>query len=434
MGGTDHGATTAFDTIEEIVIAHLVQIPGPGVPVQLLREQADRTGLGANPTADTGQGRPWVGGLVGTQGQETVDGLGHGHVQVVAGKTHHGPADEQAPQAGAQAAGLLDEVPDGDPDGHLQVAGLTQSTPRQSDDARDEGLAVEGGIGDGGGGGDVLADDADLGRNPPAGHLLAGEDANELLLPPRGIEGGDGDDFDARRVPIRHQGLAQGQDGLGFVVLDRDQALIHPQQVPQQAGALEDAFGLVPHQAVVATDVGLALGAVDDEGPDADARRGGQLDAAGKGGAPQADDARPADALAQHLRVGSGGERRRQLGPGVLAVGLDQDAGGAHAGGMGDRTLLDGDHGPGTGGMDRRAQPALRLADQLPLEDPVADRDHRLGRSANVLTQGDDELTWQGGARQGGLIRQRLLVRQMQATGEGPERALAGAEPVGVQG
>ena len=65
-----------------------------GMPIQLLRQQADGAGLGTGATADTGEGRPWVGGLVGTQGQEAVDGLGHGHIQVVADEAHHGSADE----------------------------------------------------------------------------------------------------------------------------------------------------------------------------------------------------------------------------------------------------------------------------------------------------------------------------------------------------
>ena len=82
--------------------------------------------------------------------------------------------------------------------------------------------------------------------------------------------------------------------------------------------------------------------------------------------------------------------------------------------------------------MNRGAHRAPGLADQLALADPVTDRDQGLGRGANMLTQGDNQPPGQGRARQGDMIRQGLLVRQVQATGEGPELALAGAESVGV--
>ena len=71
-----------------------------------------------------------------------------------------------------------------------------------------------------------------MGGDAAAGDLLAGEDANELFLAAGRVEGGDDDQLDATKVLPRGEGLTQGGDGLGFVVLDGDQARLRLEQVP----------------------------------------------------------------------------------------------------------------------------------------------------------------------------------------------------------
>ncbi len=97
----------------------------------------------------------------------------------------------------------------------------------------------------------------------------------------------------------------------------------------------------------------------------------------------------------------------------------------AQARGVGDRALLDGDDGARAGCMHRRADVALGLADLLALAAPASPtRDQRLGRGADVLLQRDDQNLGDRGLGHRLAVRQRLLVRQVDAAVELPQTAL----------
>ena len=300
------------------------------------------------------------------------------------------------------------------------------AAPGDRHDALDQGPAEQHGIRHGGDGAHVLADDADLGRVAVARHLMPGEDLDELLLAAAGVEGGDDHDLHPVLDVALRPGQAHGLDGLGLVVLDADQALSGPEQVQEDADALEDIAGALAHEQIVAGDVGLALGPVDHQGVDLVVLARVELDAGGEGGPTQTDHAAVADALAQHrgvqglvVRQGLG-----ELGPGLLTVGLDDHAGGAEPGGVGDRAVLDGDHGPGAGGMDRGADIAPGLGDDLTLEHPVAHLDDGIGGGANVLLDGQDQVLRARCGLHGTRVGQVLLVRHVDAAVELPQPAL----------
>ena len=58
-----------------------------------------------------------------------------------------------------------------------------------------------------------------------------------------------------------------GVDAVLLVVLHADDDLVHTEHLGKIGGAADDLVGALQHGAVVAGDVGLALGAVDDDGP-----------------------------------------------------------------------------------------------------------------------------------------------------------------------
>ncbi len=64
--------------------------------MQLLRQQADRAGLGAFTAADAGQRRRWRWQFFQGAGEQTVGGLDHRHLERWQGEAHHRAAHDQA--------------------------------------------------------------------------------------------------------------------------------------------------------------------------------------------------------------------------------------------------------------------------------------------------------------------------------------------------
>lgn len=82
----------------------------------------------------------------------------------------------------------------------------------------------------------------------------------------------------------------EGPDGVGFVELDADDGFLGAEAGLEDFGAPQEAVGVFDHDPVVVGEVGLALGAVDDEVLDADSLAQGVFDMGGQGGPAQADD------------------------------------------------------------------------------------------------------------------------------------------------
>ena len=96
--------------------------------------------------------------------------------------------------------------------------------------------------------------------------------------------------------------LGHRADRLGLVVLNTDQAYGGIQRAHHDAGTGDDLVGLLAHQCLITGDVGLALGAVDDQG--IHRLRRIELDEGREGGAALSGDAGGACNVAQHVRLG----------------------------------------------------------------------------------------------------------------------------------
>ena len=342
-------------------------------------------------------------------------------------ETHHGSAADELARALAIAAAVCDQVRHGRADTHLEVARLGDRTSGDGDDARGQRATLENGVGDRSRGPDVLADDADPRRNGVGRDLLAGEDADELLLPAARVEGRDGADLGIAAHVRLGECEAHGFERLGLVVLDPDQDPRIAEQVMHDSHTREDISGALAHQQIVAGDVGLAFGPVDDQCADALIRAGVELDAGRKRGAAESDHAGPTDALANlgrvQLRVM--GYRLGQLGPGVLAVGLDHGAERGEPGRVRDRMRLDRNQGSRARGMDTGADIAFGLRQQLSFENSVAHLRHRPRGRPDVLLQRDHEALGQRHDLHGAAVGERLLVGHMDPAVERPQAIAA---------
>ena len=199
------------------------------------------------------------------------------------------------------------------------------------------------------------------------------------------------------------------------------------EQVMHDSHTREDISGALAHQQIVAGDVGLAFGPVDDQCADALIRAGVELDAGRKRGAAESDHAGPTDALANlgrvQLRVM--GYRLGQLGPGVLAVGLDHGAERGEPGRVRDRMRLDRNQGSRARGMDTGADIAFGLRQQLSFENSVAHLRHRPRGRPDVLLQRDHEALGQRHDLHGAAVGERLLVGHMDPAVERPQAIAA---------
>ena len=146
--------------------------------------------------------------------------------------------------------------------------------------------------------------------------------------------------------------------------------------------------GVFAQQHFIAGDIGLALGAVEDQGVHRVAA-GIELDRRREARAAKADDAGVADNPTQFLRAQFGKIEHIAFArpPAFLTVGLDDDAGSGHAGCMGYRVVGDGEYGTRAGSMEGGADGVTGACDELSLEHLVAHRYHRLGGGTDMLLE-----------------------------------------------
>ena len=327
----DIGTGAALDAVEQVVRLELVVLLAEGEEVQLLRQQASRAGLGAIPTADAGHGGWRRGQFLAGRGQQAVAGLDQRHIQRGQGKAHHRPAHDQAVELTLVQAGKGQQLADRGADQGAHVAGAGQRFTCEGGDALDQWLAVHHRVMDGHTGTDVLADDADIGRQTTAGHFPAGENLDQLFLATGRVLGRE----HLERVAAFGQRGAHGGDGFWLVVLDTDQHFIGLDQLHQNVDAGNQLGGVLAHQQVIGGDVGLALGAVDHQGMNLLRRAGLEFDGGGETGAAEAVDAGIADFRQQRFTVQLAVVRAgRQLAPLILAVAVEHDGRCRQAGNM----------------------------------------------------------------------------------------------------
>ncbi len=328
VGGADVGAGAALDAVEQVMGLELLMLLAEGKEVQLLRQQADRAGLGAISAADAGQcGRRWRQFFERAR-QQAVGGLDHRHFEGRQAEAHHRTAHDQPIEPVRFQSGKGQQFIHRGADQHLDVHRLCQRLAGQGGDARDQRFAEEHGVVDGDAGSDVLAEHADIRRQATTGHLFAGENLDQLLFTAGRILGRE----DLQGEGALTDGSAHRGDRFGLVVLDADQYFLRLDQVREDLDSRDQLGRLFTHQQVVGGDVGLALGAIDDQRADRLGRRGAELHCGGKAGAAEAADAR----LANQFEQGGALELtvirpRLQLDPFVLAIAVYDDCVGEHA-------------------------------------------------------------------------------------------------------
>ena len=184
-------------------------------------------------------------------------------------------------------------------------------------------------------------------------------------------------------------------NGVLLVLLDAIVGLLDAAGDTHKLDAAQQLLGVVEHRQMVAVQVRLALGAVDDQLIDftdaaADFERGREH------GAAHADNTGFADALKDrlgivHLLLGQGG----QIGAGgVLVVVLDHD--GHHHVAQGVRPRFNGHNRTGNRGMDRGRHRGRVFADLLPHGNIVALLYQRFIGGAYVLNHRDHDLWGRG--------------------------------------
>ena len=176
-------------------------------------------------------------------------------------------------------------------------------------------------------------------------------------------------------------------NGIGLVLLYTDGGTFCAQLATYNFCPAQHRLGTLQHQAVVIGQVGLALGAIDQQLGDLLAFRDGVFDMGGEGGTTHADNACILDRVDELLNgerlpvdAEGGGKLLGSVGIGLYLNGrfeaaIDVTARADLAYGAGNRAVQGGgDKGP-------------RFCDQLATLDPFTCLDHRFGRCPDVLAQ-----------------------------------------------
>ena len=285
LGRTYIGTAAAFHAqidMERLQGLHILGMIGA---IQRRGAEAERAGPQTAATADAGGlGRHF--GFFFIEDQQAVIGLADGGLVIPAGGAHHGAAQNDLGRFALVAAAEIDDVlqlgADGDPDilrlGYRaaihrdHTAGKRQAgldILRQLDDSadiHDQYTDITGEL--------ALRDDT-------AGGLV-----NDDLFGALGVAG-----FELQHLQLAALRRGVGLDllnGLGLVIFDANDRAAARHMAQNELRALQQQVGLFQHDAVIAGEVGFALGTIDDEGIDGCALQADQLDAGGESRAAQA--------------------------------------------------------------------------------------------------------------------------------------------------
>ena len=372
----------------QVVGLELIVFLAQGKEMQLLRQQAGRADFGTFAAADAGQCWWWRWQLFRCAGQQAVGGLDQRHIQRGQGEAHHRPAHDQAVELAAVEPGESQQFSHRCADQCLDVHRLGECCTGQGGDAGDQWLAQQYRIVDRDAGADVLAEHANIGGQAAAWHFFAGENLDQLFFTAGRVLGRKHLEYEGAVA----DGSTHGFDGFGLVVLNADQHLLWLDQVFEYLDAGDQLCCFLAHQQVIGSDVGLALGAVDDQCVDRLGRRCGELHGGREASAAEAADTR----LVNHVQQLLGWQlaivgMRLQFDPLISAITVDDNRRGAHARNMGVGLRADEADGARGGSVQWRTDKGAGLGDQLALEYLLADRDTRLGRRAQMLAERDDQ-------------------------------------------
>ena len=156
----------------------------------------------------------------------------------------------------------------------------------------------------------------------------------------------------------------------------------------QNLGSLDQFVSLTLHQRVIRRDVGLALGAVDQQCFNPPRRPWIQLHGGGKAGATHAGNARRPHLLHQRGGVQTSPVGRTGEGqPLILTIGFDHNALVFKSGCVGDGPGFDRRDNAGRWGVHRHTHNALCRGNRLAPEYTLTNAHDWLSRHAKVLAQ-----------------------------------------------
>ena len=324
--------------------------------------------------------------------------LDGGRLEAGGADAHHGAAQDDLAGRLHKAAALLGQIAEGGAHPGQGVHGVLQGAAGDGDDTLDDGLALVAGLINGvaGTGGDHVC--AHAGGQPAGLDLTAGDGLDLHLLAALGVLDLLGHDLDA--VLLRMEGVEQ-IDGVLLVDLDPVVGLLHAAGDAHELDAAEQLLGEIEHGEMVAVQVRLALGAVDDELVHL-ADTALDLEGGGEHGAAHADNAGLADALKYRVGVLELLFRQRlHKGGGVQPVVFNDDGGDHVSQGMGPG--LHRHHLAGDGGVDRSGDRRGVFADLLSHLHKIALLDQGLAGSADMLDEGDHNLLRRRDDRDGNI-------------------------------
>ena len=275
---------------------------------------------------------------------------------------------------------------DGRTDAHEEVAGLLHQTAHGGHALHQRTALADRTI-NGIAGADVRNDHAHVQRQTAAGHLALRGGIDQLLFTALRVTHGQRTHLNTLRAG---GGSRHGGYGVGLIVLNADDGLLHVEGLHHQTNAVNDAIGVLHHQPMIGRQVRLALRAVNDEHLDGLALGWAQLHRGGEGRAAQTHNASVAHDLLQFRRRQAFGMIvEGQLHPLILVVVINDDGHGLTA--IGQNAGLNIHHRTGHGCVDRRGHEATRFTDELTHTNVVALLHQRLGGSADMLRQRNDD-------------------------------------------
>ncbi len=173
--------------------------------------------------------------LLVSEDGDAAGAFGDGDVEAAEGEAHHGATGDDPGGVLGQPATVVDELGVGDPDGDEEVLGHFDASAGDGDHSVGEGLAAQDGTGEGRAGAHVDDLDAHVEGEAARGHFALEDGRDELFLAALGVLGLEDLHLDGRAFG----GVAQGANGLRFVLFNANDHLARPGGVQGEEGAAD---------------------------------------------------------------------------------------------------------------------------------------------------------------------------------------------------
>ena len=258
---TSVGAGAALKAVHDVVFLHLLYIALVDVHVHVHRLKLHRAVGDAVAAADAG-GRLALPVHVRAEKEEAACALDAARRGICHADAHHGSAHADALDPRHVRAGLREDVLQRGAEAAQEVLRLRHAVARDGDHALYGGDALIAGPVDGVG--RICRDDvaADAGGQAAGLDLAVGVRLHLHLLRALGVLHELGDDLDAVFGRVK---AVQQVYGVLLVLLDAVIALVETVRNADELYALQKLLRVLQHGAVVAAEIGLALGAVYDD-------------------------------------------------------------------------------------------------------------------------------------------------------------------------